>query len=166
MLSQMHHLGLQLYCQFNTFQHGIQFCQVYVLLVIYWSKQACIFQYSSMVLQNYTYHQEPALTQEFISFPATHQSPWAGSFCHTLVSISTIICLREASFTVSFHPFVTMLAHLFIIPVTAQSHPQTGKCPTNFPQMENTMCHVIVMGIFGIEFPCFHHTSCIPDGIV
>ena len=73
-----------------------------------------------------------------------------------LVSISTSICLRGRFFTVSCHPFVNILARPFIIPVTARSHPQAGKYPTNFPQMDNTLCRVSVTGSSGNEFPCFH----------
>ena len=96
-----------------------------------------------------------ASTHKFISSPVTHQPPGGGSFWCTLVSISA---LGRAFFTVSYHPFVTMLAHLFIIPVTVRSHPQIGKCPTNFPQMENTLHCVSVMGSSRTEFSCFHHS--------
>ena len=95
------------------------------------------------------------LTHEFIFSPATHQSPRAGSSWRTLVSISTT---RGTSFTVSCYPFFTMLTSLFIIPVAAQSHLQTGKCPTNFPQMENTVHRINVTASSSIEFPRFHRS--------
>ena len=89
---------------------------------------------------------ELASTHEFMSSPATHQSPWAGSSWHTLVSISTTICFRGASFTVYCHPFVTKLDCLFIIPMATRSHQQIGKCPTNFPQKENPVHCISVTG--------------------
>ena len=77
-----------------------------------------------------------------------------GSLWHTLTSTLAISCLRRISFMVSFCPFVTMLAHLFIILVTVQSHLQTGKCPTNFPQVEKTARHVSVTGSPELSFYC------------
>ena len=125
----------------NIFHRGIQFCQVYVLHIIYWLKLACIFQYSSMVLQNHTHHQGTCINSQVYFFPghATISLGWA-----ILVNITTVICLRRAFFTVSCHLFISILTCLLILPVAKQSYSQIGKYFTNFPKMENTMCCISV----------------------
>ena len=47
-------------------------------------------------------------------------------------------------------------AHLFSTPVATRSHPQTGKCPTNLPQIKNVMLRVNTLGNAGIGLSHFH----------
>ena len=56
----------------------------------------------------------------------------------------------------SSHPFLTAVARLFSTPVAARSHPQTGKCPTNLPRIENVMRRVNTLGNSGTGLPRFH----------
>ena len=99
---------------------------------------------------------ELASTHAFSSCPDTCHSPWARSLLRTLVYVSAIICLRESSSTISSHPSVTAVVHLFSTPVVAWNHPQTDKCPTNLPQIENVMRRFNTQGNSGTGLSHFY----------
>lgn len=94
-----------------------------------------------------------------------HQSPQAESSWRILVIILANICLRGMLFTVSPHPFVTAVSHLFIPPsFLARSHLQTGKCPNNFLQVEKTLWYYVITAKGPrTALPRFHHrVLCFP----
>ena len=99
---------------------------------------------------------EFASTQTSSSGPSTHYFPRTGSFCRTLATTSVIIVVNGTSVYSSSQPFVMSAALLLMNDAATLSHLTTGKCPTNFPQNENTLRRVRTCGTLGTLFPRSH----------
>lgn len=112
-----------------------------MLIIICWTKPVSTLQNSTMSFQHYACCQGACINpykHTLSSCLVMHQSRRVGSSWCTLMITLAIIFLRWMSFSVSPHPIVTAVAHLFYISIAAQRYPKTGKCPTNFPQIEKT----------------------------
>ena len=99
---------------------------------------------------------ELASTQMLSSGPSTHYFPCTGSSWRTLAMTSVIIVVNRTSVPLSSKPFVMSAALLLMNATATPSHLTTGKCPTSFPQNENTLCRVRTCGTLGTSFPCSH----------
>ena len=96
---------------------------------------------------------ELASTQMLSSGPSTHHFPCMGSSWRTLATTSVIIVVNRTSVTLSFQPFIMSAALLLIIAANTLSYLTTGKCPTSFPQNENTLRLVRTHGMLGTSLP-------------
>ena len=99
---------------------------------------------------------ELASTQTSSSGPSTHHFPRTGSFWRTLATTSVIIVVNGTLVTSSSQPLVTSATLLLMNDAATLSHLTTGKCPTNFPQNENTLRQVRTCGTLGTSFPHSH----------
>ena len=97
---------------------------------------------------------ELASTHEFISSPAMYTSPWAGSSWCTLVSISTTICLRGASFSVI--PFICFHACSSFYHSCGCMEPPTDRKISHQLSTEGNTVHCVSITSSRTEFSCFH----------
>ena len=82
---------------------------------------------------------ELASTHTFSCWLSTHLYPLAGSSYCTEPTVSDTLRWRKTSFDSSSQLPVIKLALFLSIPQATQSQPHTGRYPTSFPLIENTV---------------------------
>ena len=92
-------------------------------------------------------------TQTSSSGPSIHNFPHTQSPWHTLATTSVIIVVNRTSVTLTSQPFVMSATLLLMNAAATLSHLTTGKCPTSFPQNENTLRRVRTCGTLKTSFP-------------
>lgn len=149
----MQYCYFPLKCHVDTFQIGIKVCHICVLRII----------------------EDATSMHPTWSIPVSFETPLARAHVNSHIKLPNGVVLPYPGLDAPNHNFkelsvisstqlnASMVVLHLIKTVATQSQLHTGKCPTSFLYIKNTLHHIITSGTSSTPVPCFQcRLSCIP----